>query len=531
LVFDGCQGMARGLQKAPGMQLSVFNLYVEDFPAPGEVLVHNTLSGAYVVLPRDLVAELEQRAGGTPHDQPETARNETPGARALDGALDELSDPDVGVVVASRDQEERAYHDWLEGQRALPDMRAIIAVNRACNFACPYCCQADVMDGSVMTPVVADASAAWLAARAIAIGAQRLHVTFVGGEPLLHPERIVALARRLRALLDQGGDRRAGVPGDGRGIALTIGLITNGLFLDEDMVRRLEPHGLTIAQVTLDGDERTHSRSRISRRGEETFARIFANVIAASRRIRIVLNGNYQHDTIAGFAPLIHRLAAADFGREHNIAFKPALASLGAPAGSGSGQCTWSRSDQGHRVALQDELLRHGYRPPDLHVIGPCSFHQHHMYVVDVDGAILKCPGFLGHPEWAIGHVDGGLTARYRELLAVDTSGTCGGCAHRPNCAGGCIANALLRGGAPGTPYDSSLADHHCEFDYLQTAAAHGLPRAYLMSTAGSVDDAMAAFPAPPAALPTHGVDDEPVSSAKVAPGRGRRSVSLPVMP
>jgi uncharacterized protein len=502
------------------MQLSVFNLYVEDFPTPGEVLVHNTLSGAYVVLPRDLVSALEQRAGGAPLDGAETARNETPGP--LDGALDELSDPDVGVVVASRDQEERAYRDWLEGQRALPDTRAIVAVNRACNFACSYCCQADVMDGSVMTPAVAETSAAWLAARAIAIGAQRLHVTFVGGEPLLHPDRIVTLASRARALLDQSHD--------GRGIRLTIGLITNGLFLDEDMVRRLEPHGLTMAQVTLDGDERTHSRTRVSRRGEDTFARVFANVMSASRRIRIVLNGNYQHDTVAGFAPLIRRLAGADFGREHRISFKPALASLGAPAGSGSGQCTWSRSDQGYRVALQDELLRHGYQPPDLHVVGPCSFHQHHVYVVDVDGTLLKCPGFLGHPEWAIGHVAGGLTERYRELLAVDTSSTCSGCAHRPNCAGGCIANALLRGGKPGTPYDSSLADDHCELDYLQTAAAHGLPRAYLMSTAGSVDDAMAAFPAPPAALPTHGVDDEHVSSAKVAPGRGRRSVSLPVL-
>ncbi|HWN69225.1 MAG TPA: radical SAM protein [Haliangium sp.] len=502
----------------------MFNLYVEDFPDPGEVLVHNTLSGAYVVLPRELLSTLEQRAGGPSLEGPETARNETL------ATLDELSDPDIGVVVADREQEERAYRDWFEGQRALPDMKAIVAVNRACNFACSYCCQADVMDGSVMTPAVADASAAWLAARAIAVGAQRLHVTFVGGEPLLHPDRIVALASRLRALLDQGGEGRGDGGGNGRAIALTIGLITNGLFLDEEMVRRLEPHGLTIAQVTLDGDERTHSRSRISKRGEPTFARIFANVIAASRRIRIALNGNYQRDTIAGFAPLIRDLAAADFGREHGISFTPALASLGAPAGSGSGQCTWSRSDHGYRVALQDELLRHGYRPLDLHVIGPCSFHQHHMYVVDVDGAILKCPGFLGHAEWAIGHVASGLTGRYRELLSIDTASTCGGCAHRPNCAGGCVAHALLRGGEPGAPYDPSLADHHCEFDYLQTAATQGLPRAYLMSTAGSVDDAMAAFPAPPVTLPTHGPDDGPISSTNVAPRRGRRSVSLPVM-
>lgn len=494
------------------MQLSVFNLYVEDFPQPGEVLVHNTLSGAYVVLPRDVLSTLERCAGDAGAG---LARIETLALEEQIAAL-ELADPDVGVVVASRAAEERAYRDWLDGQRALPDMRAMIAVNRACNFACSYCCQADVMDGSVMTPAVADASAGWLAARAVEVGAQRLHVTFLGGEPLLHPDRIEALASRLRALLGE------------RGVALTIGLITNGLFLDEGMVRRLEPLGLTVAQVTLDGDERTHSRSRISRRGEATFARIFANVMAASRRIRIALNGNYQHDTIAGFGPLIGHLAAADFGREHSISFTPALAFLGAPVDSGSGQCTWSRSAHGYRVALHDELLRHGYRPHDLHVIGPCAFHHHHMYVVDVDGTLLKCPGFLGHAEWAIGHVAGGLTGRYRELLAIDTSSTCGDCAHRPNCAGGCIANALLRGGEPGQPYDSSLAGHHCEIDYLQAATTHGLTRAYLLSTTASVAGAMAEFPALPASLPTHG---EPVSSPDVPAKRGRRSVALHVMP
>jgi uncharacterized protein len=505
------------------MQLSVFNLYVEDFPDPGEVLVHNTLSGAYVALPRDVISALETCAGDAPLEGPERARNETLETPALAETLAELADPDIGMVVASREAEERAYRDWLDGQRALPDMRAMVAVNRACNFACSYCCQAEVMDGSVMTPAVADASADWLAARAVEVGAQRLHVTFVGGEPLLHPDRIVALASRLRASLDQHGV--------GPHIGLTIGLITNGLFLDENMVRRLEPHGLTVAQVTLDGDEHTHSRSRISKRGEATFARIFANVIAASRRIRIALNGNYQPDTIAGFAPLIRNLAAADFGREHSISFTPALAFLSAPADGGSGQCTWSRSSHGYRVALQDELLRHGYHPLDLHVIGPCSFHQHHMYVVDVDGTLLKCPGFLGHAEWAIGHVARGLTERYGELLAVDTGSTCGGCAHRPNCAGGCIANALLHGGEPGLPYDSSLADHHCEIDYLQTAAAHGLTRAYLLSTAASVAGAMAAFPAPPVSLPTHGADGAPVSSPDGPPKRGRRSVALHVIP
>jgi uncharacterized protein len=515
------KGLARRLQIAAYMQLSVFNLYVEDFPEPGETLVHNTLSGAYVVLDREAAAVLEKCDRGSPLEEPE---------RQLIDAL-ELADPDMGVVVTSRADEERAYRAWLDGQRARPELSAIVAVNRACNFACTYCCQADVMDGSVMTPDMAHRTADWLAARALEIGAQRVNVTFIGGEPLLHPERIMTLARQLRARLQaHGADTSPGTsPGSASAPApeLAIGLITNGLFLDEDMVSRLLPYGLAFAQVTLDGDEHTHDRSRISKRGEATFGRIFANVMAASRRIRIGLNGNYQDDTIAGFAPLIRKLAAAGFGREHGFSFSPALAVLGAPADSGSGQCTWSRSDHGHGVALHDELVRHGYQPTRLHHIGPCSFHEHHMYVVDVDGTLFKCPGFLGHPAWAIGHVRGGLTERYRALLDLDTSSTCGDCAHRPSCGGGCIANALVRGSRPDAPYEPSLADLHCEFDYLEAAASHGMPREYLLATSASVEQALAAFPAPPVALPAPSPIDQHPAIPNGFPQRGRRSTAL----
>lgn len=511
--MEDMRGLARRVQIAAYMQLSVFNLYVEHFPEPGETLVHNTLSGAYVVLDHEAAAVLQKCDRGLPLEEPE---------RHLIHAL-ELTDPDMGMVVTSRADEERTYRAWLDGQRARPELSAIVAVNRACNFACTYCCQSDVMDGSVMTPDMAHRTADWLAARAIEIGAERVHITFVGGEPLLHPERIMTLVAQLRARLQAHGAGTA----SGTAPELAIGLITNGLFLDDDMVSRLLPYGLVFAQVTLDGDEHTHDRSRISKRGEATFPRIFANVMAASRRIRIGLNGNYQDDTIAGFAPLIRKLATAGFGPEHGFSFSPALAVLGAPADSGSGQCTWSRSDHGYGVALHDELVGHGYQPARLHHIGPCSFHEHHMYVVDLDGTIFKCPGFLGHPEWAIGHVGDGLTGRYHELLALDTSSTCGDCAHRPSCGGGCIANALVRGSRPGAPYEPSLVDLHCEFDYLEATAAHGMPREYLLATSASVEQALAAFPTPPVALPAPPSIDQHPATPNGIPQRGRRSAAL----
>ncbi len=481
------------------MMLSAFNLYAHDLPEPGEVLVHNTFSGAYLVLDNDVFAALEKRDRGEALDECECALVDDP----------DFSASDIGIVVADRDDEARAFEAWFDARRQQAEMRAIVAINRACNFDCPYCCQAESMDGAVMTPETVEKTATWLAQRARAVGTPSLQVTFVGGEPLLHPERIRQLMTSLQRQLASTD------------IALSMGVITNGYFLTEDMIASLQPLGLCIAQVTIDGDEHTHSRSRVSKQGEDTFARIFQNVLDASRHIQVVVNGNYQEDTISGFAPLIRKLHEAGFPTTHRISFSPALDILDAPAGSGSGSCTWSQASHHHQVALHDQLVRHGYPTSPLHSVGPCAFNSHHMYVVDVDGSLLKCPGFLGHPEWNIGDVERGLGERYQALLRLDRSATCGGCAHRPNCAGGCIANALIRSGEPDTGYDSSMIDDHCEIEYLHNVTRDALVRAYLLATSPDTAAALADFPAA-AELPAAALTD----SRK----RGVRPASLNVL-
>ena len=77
-------------------------------------------------------------------------------------------------------------------------------------------------------------TAAWLAKRAAEIGAERIKLTFVGGEPLLHPERIERVLDGIEAASD---------------LPIGFGLITNGYFLDSAMLDRLESRGLHGAQI------------------------------------------------------------------------------------------------------------------------------------------------------------------------------------------------------------------------------------------------------------------------------------------
>jgi uncharacterized protein len=469
---------------------SAFNLYVPGLPEAGSTLIHNTFSGAYVVLDSSIADALQQLGTGAPVDSAARAALDDP----------ELCDPDVGVIVASRDAEEAAFRDWFERRRSLTDtLTVVVGVNLACNFACPYCCQAQVLDGAVMSEATADATVEWITTHALGHAMRAIHPIFVGGEPLLHPARIEHVARRLRAALSPAG------------IDVGFSIVTNGYFLDPPMVDRLAELGLRGAKITLDGDATTHARTRVSKRGEDTFERVFANLIAASRRIRVTVNGNYRDDTVHGFEPLLRKLRAAGLPPGSEVAFSPALSGLSAD--EGVGPCNWSAATD-YQHALADATMRQGFRARELHAVGPCALHDRHSFAVDPDGTVHKCPGFMGHPSWAIGDVRTGLGPRYGQMLGATPSRECDGCAHRPNCGGGCVAAAWLKSGR--------IGGVSCEHDYFERVKRPALLREYLLAIHDDRDAAMAAFPPAERPLPA-----EP--HAPIAPS-GRRSAALNIL-
>ncbi len=454
------------------MRLSAFNLYVDRYPEPDDTLIHNTFTGAYVVLPTSDVDVLRRAERGEPLSPEEQEIAADP----------DLTDPNVAVVVESRNHEEEAFRAWFEARRSQRELHAILSINLACNFDCPYCCQAEVMSGKVMTPAHADATAAWLAEHAREHDLDAVTLVFCGGEPLLHPERIRRIAQGVRERLQ------------GTEIAVKVALITNGYYLTEELVAELLPYGLASAQVTLDGDETTHSITRVSKQGEDTFARIFDNVKRASRHIHIAVNGNYQEDTVHGFAPLVRKLSEAKLPKETRLLFAPAMEVLASPDDVASGACTRSGSDTSMQIALRDEIWREGFRASLPHDIGPCEFFDHHAFAIDPDGIIFKCPGFVGYPEWGIGHVETGLTGRYQRMIDQNPHRLCGSCEHKPNCGGGCVAAQWTAMGRP--------EGVNCEKTYLDRVKDESVVRGYLFATADSKEEAVGTFPPPSTQLP-----------------------------
>jgi uncharacterized protein len=464
---------AHCVQSSRPVRLSGFNLYVANFPERGATLVQNTLSGGFTVLDEETLAALRKADAGLPLDEHERALATDP----------DLSDPDVGVMVESREAEDAEFLAWFERRRRrTTSLDALVSINLACNFECPYCSQAEIMNGSVMKPEMADRTGDWLAERALAVGVEAVHIAFCGGEPLLHPERIKRIASRIRERVAP------------HGLTVSFGLITNGYFLTDEMVTDLLPYGLTNAQVTLDGDESTHCLTRVSKKGENTFERLFANTLAASRRIRIAINGNYTEQTVHGFIPLARKLQEAGMPRGTRVRFTPALEGLTSLDWNGGGMCTWSEADTSLHISMQDEILRRGFETAGLAEVGPCEFHDHHSFAIDPDGVIYKCPGFLGRPEWGVGHVTRGLEGDlYDRLIAATPQTSCTGCAHRPNCGGGCVAAEWVKSGVP----DGTPVGVNCEKPFFEQVKEEAVTRRFLIATSDSAEQAAKAFPAP----------------------------------
>ena len=464
------------------VRLSVFNLYVAH--EAGSTLVYNTYSGGFVSLDDDTLAVLKKADGGS-----ELADDE----RAL--VDPDYFDASVGILVESREAEERDFRAWFERLKSNPrKLSCIVSITFACNFDCTYCCQADVLNGRMMNAANGARTAEWLAARALEIGAPEIQLDFVGGEPLLHPDRIEQILADIRRLAPE--------------VKLSFRLITNGYYLSRELVERWVPLGLTGAQVTLDGDESTHSQTRVSKKkGEDSFARIFANVVDVSPLIAITINGNYQTDTVHGFVPLLDKLREAGFKSGSRVSFSPALTALGAPSDAASGSCLWSGSSPELMIALGDEIWKHGFNAGDPVSVGPCSFHQKHAFAIDPEGNIYKCPGFLGKTGWAIGHVETGLTARYDGLANHNPQRLCGSCAHRPECAGGCVAALWIESGR--------VEGVNCEIQFFEKHRDELIQRKYALAVADDLPEAVAMFPK---------------STVEIPRAPGRRSSALRVL-
>ena len=313
-----------------------------------------------------------------------------------------------------------------------------ICPTMGCNFDCPYCYE-DHGQGKMSAEVQDDVVA--LASRMLdGAGTKNLGVVWFGGEPLLAPDVIESLTKRLMALCDQRGGK------------YSAQIITNGYLLTREAVDMLDRCKVRHAQVTIDGIGATHDTTRHLAGGGPTFERIVANVRDNAIPFPVSIRHNVHEGNMAQMDALEAFVEELADKSGNDLNYYPAPVSHSYVADRRGSQVGLLCSSNASEVSLRQEVesfrsARGGY----------CSVHNIWSTCIDDKGNLQKCWEAVDKPQLSYGTAhdwdpaDPFATASNVENLTrfLNTANPipdedCRECAWLPLCVGGCPYKRLF---------------------------------------------------------------------------------------
>jgi uncharacterized protein len=289
-----------------------------------------------------------------------------------------------------------------------------------------------------MSPEIADQFVT-LAERDHLARGRKITIEFYGGEPLLSMNLIRSIASRLKASSELYG------------LHFEFYLITNGTLLTRPVAQELKDLGIRAAKVTLDGPAHIHDRSRPFVSGKGTFDIIMGNILDCLDIIDIQIGGNFTIANYREFPRLLDALLekGIDPKKLDAVQFSPVTGRVGgSPIPDYANACSCYEEEWlGEAgVYLREEILKRGFPTPRPGPAG-CMVEFENDMVVDVDGAIYKCPAFVGREGFAVGSLQGGMGDSSVYGPDIWKREECLECPWLPLCFGGCRFMSYLRDG------------------------------------------------------------------------------------
>ncbi|MCC8166014.1 MAG: radical SAM protein [Planctomycetes bacterium] len=439
-------------------------------------LAYNSLSGNFAVW-EALEHEIYNLCGDTANTAAamELAGND----RYLQEVVDNLKKG--RFIVAAGTDEKALFNRAVTRLRNLDrQMTVTIAPTLACNFACDYCYQGEDVRTRTMTPEVEQAIVDYMAGKMESL--DRLGIAWYGGEPLLRPDILFRLSDRFQAMCRD------------RGVVYTASIVTNGYLLEKEVAARLIDAGVTVAQVTLDGDREIHDARRMLRGGGATFATILDRVLEAAEQpsLTIQIRVNIDNRNRDSVPALLERLTSVGLSGKKNFGV------YFAPVDICSNECLRvidSVMDMREYAALESDLIAQAIdyglavASMPIRLFSLCAAVRKNGFVFLPDGAVHKCWNDIADPEAKIcdlselDSVEDNI--RYRRWLddSLFTMPECESCAILANCSGGCFNKAKMGYASPCISLKYNVKDRLVRFalskDAIRTddlvGESHGL--------------------------------------------------------
>jgi len=228
-------------------------------------------------------------------------------------------------------------------------------------------------------------------------------------------------------------------------------MITNGVFLNEKNIEKLDKLKIHKLQITIDGLKENHNKRRPSQGGKDSFEVILNNIqtlLNYNKVFRVSIRVNINNENKNEFIE-VHKYLSNRFSENSNRIFiYPGYIdeySLTCKSSSDYESCNMSRKERAdfvlnlcnaHSIKTQDFLpLKNSLS---------CMARTVNSYSIGPKGYIYKCTTAVGKKEYSIGNVKGeyfsNVSVLNDFLYEKDylTDKKCSSCNHFFACDGGC---------------------------------------------------------------------------------------------
>jgi len=311
-----------------------------------------------------------------------------------------------------------------------------IAITQQCNFRCTYCYEKHTSlilsheKQNAILNFIEKNIANW----------NSLSITWFGGEPLLEPEIIEYLSKSIIFLCNKYSVKYSSI------------IVTNGYLLNKKNANILYTCQVKTAQITIDGDKKSHDQRRKLVNGNGSYDKIIANILNESNKFDYIIRLNVDDQSTISLESLLTILYPIN--KKVIFSFSQTNELEGDNIKKSSSLKDYSEKE----IKLGKLALGHGFRvmtgakfPGESY----CPVYSDNILLIDSNGNITRCVSDTGESEKRMGYIENDgtiITSNPNSQYDFNpfTDDDCKNCNVLPICMGGCpkysCTNKLLNG-------------------------------------------------------------------------------------
>ncbi|WNF01155.1 radical SAM protein [Streptomyces luomodiensis] len=283
-------------------------------------------------------------------------------------------------------------------------LHLILLPTEKCNFRCTYCYE-DFSVGRMKDSIVKGIKG--LIDRRLE-GLRSLSISWFGGEPLL------ALP-----VIEEVSAHVIRVAADHSDLEYAADMTTNGYLLDSTTMTRLSALGIRQYQISLDGPQKFHDRTRVQANGSGSFHQVWENLLAirqSATPVHVILRVHITPANLSSMPEFLTHIQDAFLGdARFSVLLKP-VERLGGPNDE---KMSVIGGEEAPKILadLQSMVLSGGAGSGLQPVPDVCYAARPNSLMIRANGVVGKCTVALTDPANAIGRLRSDGTVEIDNVL------------------------------------------------------------------------------------------------------------------